>query len=347
MAKQSTQTAAFLPAVATDLVLEACPIPSPGPGEVLIRNRAIAINPIDWKRQAWGFMIPSYPAILGSDISGIVAEVGESVTTVKPGDRVLGLAHGFISGKNENGAFQTYTVVKASSTAIIPKDMGFAPAATVPIAVATAVMALYDVLDLPQPPPDKAPVSSASSILVWGASSAVGSMVVQLARLSGLTVFAAASERHHARLRSLGASVVVDYNSPAAVADLVAAAKKAGKEIEYALDAICEPDTIKPTVEVLSASTAATKKMVYTLEWPEGVPQPEGIQNQQVQVGGIWTSRVDLSVWLCEEALPKWLETGALVPLQHRVIEGGLGGIQNAMDQLKNGVSGKKLVVEL
>ncbi|KAH8646521.1 chaperonin 10-like protein [Ilyonectria robusta] len=305
----STQTAAFFPAVATDLVLEACPTPSPGPGEVLIRNHAIAINPVDWKRQAWGFMIPSYPAILGSDIAGIVAEVGESVTAVKPGDRVLGLAHGFPPRR----------------------PLCFVPAATVPIAAATAVVALYDVLGLPQPSPDKAPNSSASSILVWGASSAVGSIVVQLARLSGLTVFAAASERHHAHLRSLGASVVVDYHSPTAVADLVAAAKKAGKEIEYAVDAICEPDTIKPTVEVLSASTAATKKVVHTLDWPAGVPQPEGIQNQQ----------------LCHEALPKWLETGAIVPLQHRVIEGGLGGIQNAMDQVKKGISGEKLVVEL
>lgn len=58
--------AAFLPGVAATLEIEARPIPVPGVGEVLIRNYAIAVNPVDWKRRNWGFGIPSYPTILGS-----------------------------------------------------------------------------------------------------------------------------------------------------------------------------------------------------------------------------------------------------------------------------------------
>lgn len=58
--------AALLPAVATNLVIEERSIPSPGPDEVLIHNHFIGLNPIDWKRQAWGFMINSYPTILGA-----------------------------------------------------------------------------------------------------------------------------------------------------------------------------------------------------------------------------------------------------------------------------------------
>lgn len=66
MAKEQTYDVAFLPAVATDLVLGKRQIPSPGPGEVLIRNHAIAVNPVDWKRQSRGFAISSYPVVLGA-----------------------------------------------------------------------------------------------------------------------------------------------------------------------------------------------------------------------------------------------------------------------------------------
>lgn len=66
MAKDATNLAAVLHAKATDLVLEERPVPSPGPGEVLIRNHAVAVNPADWKRQATGMLITSYPLILGA-----------------------------------------------------------------------------------------------------------------------------------------------------------------------------------------------------------------------------------------------------------------------------------------
>ena len=66
MTGKITHKAAFLPAKGSDLVLGERETSSPGPGEVLIRNHVIAVNPVDWKRQAWGFMISSYPAILGA-----------------------------------------------------------------------------------------------------------------------------------------------------------------------------------------------------------------------------------------------------------------------------------------
>jgi NADPH:quinone reductase-like Zn-dependent oxidoreductase len=65
MSQQHKNVAAVLHAIGTPLVLEERPIPSPGDGEILVRNRVIAVNPVDWKRQAWGFAISSYPVILG------------------------------------------------------------------------------------------------------------------------------------------------------------------------------------------------------------------------------------------------------------------------------------------
>jgi NADPH:quinone reductase-like Zn-dependent oxidoreductase len=66
MAKSTTHLAALLPALGTDLVIQERETPTPKSDEILIRNHVIAVNPVDWKRQAWGFAISNYPVILGS-----------------------------------------------------------------------------------------------------------------------------------------------------------------------------------------------------------------------------------------------------------------------------------------
>ncbi|CAM1510992.1 Fc.00g085050.m01.CDS01 [Cosmosporella sp. VM-42] len=347
MAKQSSHLAALVPALAKDLVLEKRQTPTPGPNEVLIHNHAIAVNPIDWKRQASGFLVHSFPVVLGADISGVVAEVGPSVTAFKPGDRVIGFAHSFVSGNNDNGAHQEYTVTKVSSTAALPQGTSFLQGATLPTAVGTAAMALFGVLNLPRPSLTGETTNPPKSILLWGGASNVGFMAIQIARLAGLTVFAAASERHHAQLKSHGASVLVDYHSPTAVDDLVAAAKSAGTEISYAVDVISTKDTIPKILEVLSKTATGTTKIAHTTPWPEGVAKPEGLEETHIPGHEMWLRRQDLCAWLCNEALPKWLEQGDIVTQDYRVIEGGLGGLQNALNELKKGVSGEKLVVEL
>ncbi|KAJ9134324.1 Zinc-binding alcohol dehydrogenase domain-containing protein cipB [Pleurostoma richardsiae] len=349
MAKQEANLAAVLPAIATDLVVEEREVPSPGPDDVLIRNHAIALNPVDWKRQSWGFMISSYPVVLGADIAGTVVEVGSSVSSFKPGDRVLGFADAFISGDNNRGAYQTYTAARAISTAKLPDAISFQQGATLPTAMGTAAMALFDSFGLPRP--TRATAASAlpgrPSILVWGGASSVGSVAIQLARLAGLTVFATASERHHTHLHSLGASVLVDYHSPTAVQDLLAAVDKAGTPLLYALDTISTAETAPLVTQALSRSGGTvTKKLAHLIPWPEKVARPGGIEYYQIQGEELWNRRQDLSAWLCNE-ISAWLEGGAVVPKQYRVVEGGLTGLQNALNELKKGVSGEKLVVEL
>ena len=66
MATQDKNLAAVLLSPQTDLVVQERPIPTPGPGELLVKTKAVGLNPIDWKRQAWNFLIPSYPVILGT-----------------------------------------------------------------------------------------------------------------------------------------------------------------------------------------------------------------------------------------------------------------------------------------
>lgn len=71
------------------LKVDHAPMPVPGDDEVLVKNHAVAINPVDWKIQDSGFYVQNYPNVLGTDVAGEVIEVGSNVKNVKKGDRVL------------------------------------------------------------------------------------------------------------------------------------------------------------------------------------------------------------------------------------------------------------------
>lgn len=88
IAMSSLQKALFLPSKGAPLVVQTTDIPKPGPGELLVKVEAAALNPIDWQIQAFGLFIEKYPCILGSDGAGTVVEVGEGVTLFATGDRV-------------------------------------------------------------------------------------------------------------------------------------------------------------------------------------------------------------------------------------------------------------------
>jgi NADPH:quinone reductase-like Zn-dependent oxidoreductase len=348
MSKSAPNLAAILPSKGSNLVLEERAIPSPGPDELLIRNHAIAINPIDVKRQDIGLYLSSYPAILGTDVSGVVIQAGSAVTSFKPGDRVLGAGPGVATGNLDHAAFQTYTLVHATSATKLPDTVDFKQGATLPTAIATSTVALFDVLGFPTPDANSATPSkpSGGSILVWGGASSAGSATIQLARIAGLKVFATASPKHHAHVLSLGATAVVDYRSPTAVVDLVAAAKATGTEIRYAVDAVSTPETLPLVVETLSRFDGA-KKMTHFLPWPEHVAKPDDIEATQTRGMKVWGERRDLAALVYNGLLKGWLEFGEVVPQAFKVVEGGVGGLQAALDELNKGVSGVKVIVEV
>ena len=83
-----TQKALLLDAKFGKFVVDTIPVPKPGPGEILVKVKAAALNPVDWKVQKYGIFVEKYPAILGTDVAGDVEELGEGVTDFKKGDRV-------------------------------------------------------------------------------------------------------------------------------------------------------------------------------------------------------------------------------------------------------------------
>ncbi|MET9789376.1 NADP-dependent oxidoreductase [Streptomyces canus] len=168
--------------------------PSPGPGQLLVAVRAAGVNPVDWKIRS-GYRRPgdsgdrAFPAVLGSEVSGVVAELGEGVEGFAVGDEVF--------GNTLSGGYAEYTLVPVDITAHKPAELSHVAAATLPVAAATA----YDgVRQLDLPP--------GATLLVTGAGGGVGAAAVQIARAFGVRVIGVASESKKDFVESLGADHV-------------------------------------------------------------------------------------------------------------------------------------------
>jgi NADPH:quinone reductase-like Zn-dependent oxidoreductase len=168
--------------------------PRPGPDEILVRVKAAGVNPVDYKvRSGWfkDFGHRELPSEFGSEVSGIVEEIGENVEGFSIGDEVFG------SPAPGHGAFSEYTVTRSETTAKKPPQLSFNDAATLPVAAATA----YDGLD-------QLALSAGQTLLITGIGGGVGVAAAQLARAAGITVLGTGSESKRALVESLGASLV-------------------------------------------------------------------------------------------------------------------------------------------
>ncbi|KAH9206106.1 chaperonin 10-like protein [Leptodontidium sp. 2 PMI_412] len=323
--------AAWLDGVGHTFRVGPADMPNIDANEVIIKNHSIAINPIDWK-----------PMVLGCDAAGVVVDVGSDVHHVKKGDRVIGHAVSLMSQKPKNDAFQRYVAVEAAKVAKIPDSLSFNDACVVPLALDTAATGLFSDrdqgylgLELPTLPAK----TSDKKLIIYGGSSSVGTLGIQLAAATGAYVVAVASPKNFDFCRSCGAHEVFDYNDPAVV-DHVVQAVKAAKPTDFVgiLDAISQKGSFKivvPMLEKLGSGNLAT-----VLAGPSNIPSAsktnyiEGINNI---VDPLWA-----------DLIAPALEQGKLKCLPESYVIGrGLGSVEKGCLANKKSVSAKKLVIEL
>lgn len=223
------------------LVYEDAPRPVPKAGEVLVRVRAVGINPPDWYLREGYRMLPpewqpkvSFPIIPGTDISGTVDAVAEDVTAFAVGDEVYAMVR-FPDGlAGESSGYAEYVAVPARELALKPAGIDHVHAAAAPMSLLTAWQFLIDVgHDVPNPlqPRRHAPVPlNGRTVLVNGAAGGVGHLVVQLAKWRGARVIAVASGGNEALLRDLGADDFIDYGKASPV-DVV-------RDVDLVVDAV-------------------------------------------------------------------------------------------------------------
>jgi NADPH:quinone reductase-like Zn-dependent oxidoreductase len=178
------------------------PKPTPDAGQVLVEVHAASVNPFDWKVRA-GLMSQmtqlAFPATLGGDVAGVVAELGEGVEGFSIGQEVYGQA----SALSGQGSFAEFTPVKAESLARKPHNVDFITAAALPLTAVSAYQALADTLH----------VGQGQRVLIHGGAGGIGAMAIQLAKHLGAYVATTVSTGDTEYARELGADQVIDYTS--------------------------------------------------------------------------------------------------------------------------------------
>ncbi|OEJ29882.1 alcohol dehydrogenase [Streptomyces agglomeratus] len=173
------------------------PRPKCGPGEILVRVRRAAVNPVDWKIMAGGLkdlMEAFFPVVPGWDVAGVVEQVGIDASEFSVGDEVIAYARkDYVHG----GTFAEFVTVPVRALARRPASLTWDQAAGLPLAGLTA----YQVLT-------RLGTGPGDTVLIHGAAGGVGSLGVQIARTRGARVIGTASPANHERIRELGGEPV-------------------------------------------------------------------------------------------------------------------------------------------
>jgi NADPH:quinone reductase-like Zn-dependent oxidoreductase len=331
--------AAYLVAEKAPLELRQAPYPEPEDDQVIVKNYAISLNPVDCAQQKLGTFFPwlKFPAILGCDVAGQVVALGSGITKFKVGDRVAGY---------NLGTFQEYVPIIEHACAKVPENISYEEAAVLPLCLSVAVKTLFhpEYLALDLPTPDTK--ANGKVILVWGGSTSVGCNIIQLAKAAGFEVITTASPRNFDYLKKLGASQLFDYNSPSIKEDLLAAVKGktvAGSIANGGLD-VSQYASIVGTCAAVSLSAPDNCKLVPLTMVPR-FQLPEGVETKFVVP---LSTDKELSSWIYNDYISNEMANGNFVPApEPKVVGHGLEALQAAMDTLDAGVSAKKIVVTM
>ena len=185
-------------------VLELATIERPraAPGNVVIEVAYAGVNPADWKaREGWlsRYFDYQFPFVVGFDAAGVVAELGEGVTDLKVGDRVVTASN---QGIGERGSYAQYVASVRERVVKLPDHVSLKDAAAMPTAAITAYEAVFDV----------GGTKEGSLVLVNGGAGGTGSYAIQLAKMAGAKVAATCGPKNLDYVRSMGADLAIDYH---------------------------------------------------------------------------------------------------------------------------------------
>ncbi|ODQ82522.1 hypothetical protein BABINDRAFT_31149 [Babjeviella inositovora NRRL Y-12698] len=346
-------------------------LPNYDSNSLVIKVKAAAGNPTDWKHVAYG--LGPQGSIIGCDVAGEVVALGEDAAkSFKLGDSVSSFVHGSSVLHPENGAFAEYAIldsklaVKYDSLRLAGEDVPFGKvetfegAASVSVSLFTAGVALIHHLAVKGVPKELGKTTVNSPLLVWGGATGVGQMFIQVAKIFGSyeSIIAVASKKHELYLKSLGADVVIDYHD----SDCIEQIKKyANDSIAYAVDCVSNGDSGSNVNKAVSDTKPAK---ILGLSGISSIP-PEEIK-----------SSVALDVLLLYHATGWELPLGAhIIPaspetreaaisfkewvgpllargeIKHnriKYVPGGLEAVQGLLDDIRDGkVSGEKLVIDV
>jgi NADPH:quinone reductase-like Zn-dependent oxidoreductase len=329
------------------------PEPAISPNEILVKVRAVALNPTDHMHID---AISPPGSIIGCDYAGEVSKVGSNaVKAWSVGDRVAGVVHGGLSP--ERGAFAEYLKIDSDLAWKVPDDVDDAAATTFGVSAATAMLALNARLGFPYPgeKQDTQRQQTAPVVFIYAGSTAAGLFTIQIAKLAGYTVVTTASPHSTDLVKSYGADAVFDYHDP----DVATAIVKQYPNISVGVDCFSKGKSFGISDEVLKNSKG---KLITLLQPPK--PKYPGVEHELIlaytlfghpfqwlpPIGPKWLALPDDRKALARffAVLPQLVSDKKLRAPPIFLEEGGWNGILTGLDKLRAGnVSGGKIVVKL
>ncbi|CAA9397915.1 MAG: Bifunctional protein: zinc-containing alcohol dehydrogenase; quinone oxidoreductase (NADPH:quinone reductase); Similar to arginate lyase [uncultured Rubrobacteraceae bacterium] len=294
--------------------------PQPGPGEVLVRVVVAGTNPVDTKLRADGsFAGLEPPVVLGSDVSGVIEEVGAGVQDLTAGDEVYYTPE--IFGPGSNGGYAGYHLARAGIVAIKPPSLSHEEAAAVPLAGGTA----YEVIVR------RLKVRVGETVLIHGGAGGVGSFAVQISRSAGARVIATAGPDNQQTLKELGADVALDYTQTN-VTD-AALEETGGTGVDAVFDCV-GGDTV---VESIPATRPYGR--LATILGAQGDLTPLYVNNQTLHGVLLMRERARL------DEMSLMLQRGQMKPLVDEVLD--LNRVGEAHERLESGHGRGKVVLKV
>ncbi|CCC71119.1 hypothetical protein NCAS_0G02320 [Naumovozyma castellii] len=245
------------------------PLPELEEGFVLVKTKAVAGNPTDWKHVAYG--IGPQGSIIGCDIAGEIVKLGPNVDANEfhIGDKLFGFVHGGSVRYPTNGAFAEYAAMDSKTSYRAPKDMKnatgdrveegkcttYEDVASLPVSLTTAAVALTYNFGLKMEWNPKTPQKD-HPILLWGGATGVGQMFIQLAKkLNGFSkIIVVASRKHEKKLKEYGADELFDYHD----ADVIQQIKSKYNNIQTLVDCVSNETTIQQTYKCAAEKLPST-----------------------------------------------------------------------------------------
>lgn len=326
----------------------------PGPDEVLIRNKVIGLNPIDWKAVRYGFGVYSFPWINGRESAGVVESVGEDVSRVQPGDEVIVTSTSYRD--NRTSTFQQFSIAKGDNLIKKPARISFNAAATLGVGAVTSTLAFADNLNVLQLDevltPKSTPKESDQWIVVWGGACVTGIYAIQLAKHLDFNVLAVSSKDSAEYVKSYGADVVLDRHDIAGKEETeIIAAIPSGHNITYGFDCVGSTSS-SHLAGVLSRQNKGEEKvpLVCLVKSPSKAEELARFDENKVRIESVLIKKFheDLNHGLkISNYLEQLLELEILRPAKHEEIAGGLQlGVIEGLRKLEyEEIRAKKLVV--
>ncbi|KAH7330514.1 chaperonin 10-like protein [Rhexocercosporidium sp. MPI-PUGE-AT-0058] len=307
-------------------------VPKPARKQILVKSLVTGINPVEEFMRA-GFLVLSWPIVLGCDASGTVVEVGREVTKFKVGDSVFGCTR---LGAPGYSTFQEYFLMDENITFKKPENISREQAATLGVGLLTACLGLVSGADVEfESTGEKV---GEEWVLILGAAGSVGQYAVQIAKLGGFRVLGSCSPTNDEFLKSIGADATFNYKLPLEEQLKEIASITSGKFSRVFDASAMASQTAMEALAQHGDPKAEVKYFATTNDWVPIEPRT-GIQINMVSLGKIGKTGDESTLHVNQDiedfipTLEQYLADGSLKPMEYEII--GDVGVEDILKGLE------------